>query len=160
MGNDTNNGCTNDSTNDTAPIFIVGYGTFIPNQEVLKSSNIQVCKIHHFRRIWTGETIFPFVLKDPTFQGFYGLVFQVSRNRLAKLDFYEGVDQGMFTRDSIEVELLSGELLSASIYVPTSKTISEYNLSYASDPEDLWMEEIRKNEEICALFPQLIQKIE
>ncbi len=146
--------------NDTSPVYIVGYGTFIPNQTVLKSKDVQVCKIRNFRRIWTGETVFPFVLKDSAFPGFYGLVFQVSPSRLEKLDLYEGVDQGMFTRDSIEVELLSGENLKACTYVPTPKTIAEYNLSFASDPDDRWMEEIRKNSEVCSHFPQLIQKLE
>ncbi|TFH28551.1 MAG: gamma-glutamylcyclotransferase [Promethearchaeota archaeon] len=123
--------------NDMAPVNIIGYGTFISNQTILKSTDVQVCKILNFRRVWTGETVFPFVLKDSTFSGFYGLVFQVSPARLDKLDMYEGVDQGMFTRDSIEVELLSGEILEACIYVPTPKTITEFNLSSTSDPDDL-----------------------
>lgn len=148
-----------DSDSDSdSPIYIVGYGTFIPNQTYLQSSEVKVCIVRNFRRIWRGDTIFPFILEDPTSPGFHALVFSISRSRVEKLDIYEGVDKGFFSRDEIEVEMLNGEKMKAHIYVPTAQTIAEQNLKLEDDLNDRWMEEIRKNGEIVKLFPELMQK--
>lgn len=145
------------NSNDS-PIYIVGYGTFIPNKTYLKSTDVKVCIVRNYRRIWMGDTIFPFILKDPQNFGFYALVFSLSPSHVAKLDVYEGVETGLFTREKISVELLDGTAQEAYIYVPTIQTIKERNLKIEDDLEDCWLEEIQKNKEIVKLFPQLVQK--
>jgi len=146
------------SADQPSQIYIIGYGTFIPNKMFLKS-DVCVCMIQHYRRVWTGETVFPFVLEDPESR-FYGIVFPVSQTRLEKLDFYEGVTDGLFLREVVEVLLDNGEKISAHMYVPSQKTIEEFHLTLESDTEDRWMEEIRKNQEVCSMFPQLLEKLD
>lgn len=139
--------------------YVIGYGTFIPNKTFLKSTDVRVIIVRHYRRIWTRETIFPFVLEDSSFPGFHALMFSVSQSRLAKMDIYEGVDTGLFLRKEILVEDLQGTKFQAYIYVPSSNTIEEYQLTMQSDPEDEWQKEIAKNAQIVETFPELIQKV-
>ena len=146
------------SSKQDPKIYLVGYGTFIPNKMFLES-DVHVCVIKHYRRIWTGETVFPFVLEDPNAR-FYGIVFSVSQTRLEKLDLYEGVDNGLFLRKAVEVQLPNGQALPVFMYVPSQQTIDEFHLTLESDIEDRWMEQIRKNQEVCAMFPQLLEKLE
>ena len=138
-------------------IYLVGYGTFIPNK--MFQSDVHVCIIKHYRRVWTGETVYPFVLEDPNAR-FYGIVFSVSQTRLEKLDLYEGVDNGLFLRKAVEVRLNNGQALPVFMYVPSQRTIDEFHLTLESDTEDRWMEQIRKNQEVCAMFPQLLEKLD
>lgn len=146
------------SSKQDPKIYLVGYGTFIPNKMFLES-DVHICVINHYRRIWTGETVFPFVLEDPNAR-FYGIVFSVSQSRLEKLDLYEGVDNGLFLRKAVEVQLNNGQSLPVFMYVPSQQTIDEFHLTLESDIEDRWMEQIRKNQEVCAMFPQLLEKLD
>ena len=145
------------SSNQDPKIFLVGYGTFIPNK--MFESDVHVCVIKNYRRVWTGETVFPFVLEDPNAR-FYGIVFSVTQTRLEKLDLYEGVDNGLFLRKAVEVQLNNGQSLPVFMYVPSQHTIDEFHLTLESDTEDRWMEQIQKNQEVCARFPQLLEKLD
>ena len=87
-------------------------------------------------------------------------MFSVSQTRLEKLDLYEGVDNGLFLRKAVEVQLHNGQALPVFMYVPSQQTIDEFHLTLESDTEDRWMEQIRKNQEVCTMFPQLLEKLD
>ena len=71
------------------------------------------------------------------------------------MDIYEGVEAGLYTREKIEVEVLSGKIYEAYIYIPTEKCIDEYDLSLDKDLDDQWLEEIKKNKDVCNKFSYL-----
>ena len=129
-------------------IYIIGYGSFITNNILENASTVEVCRLPKYRRLWLKTTIFPFILHDKNYPGIHALCYSIRKDRLDKMDKYEGVDAGLYTRESIEVEGLSGKKYCASIYIPTPKCIQEYNLSLDKDPNDSWLEEIRKNQDI------------
>ena len=149
MGSTTNS--------ESTKVFMVGYGTFITNKTYSEAQSIFLCKLKNYHRIWLKTTIYPFILPDPNYPGIHAICFTINKDQLPALDKYEGVEAGLYTRELIEVELLEGDFCKAFIYIPTKKCIDEFGLNFEKDPNDEWMEEIRKNPEIKKKFPQLLQ---
>jgi gamma-glutamylcyclotransferase (GGCT)/AIG2-like uncharacterized protein YtfP len=141
-------------------VYLIGYGSFITNKILDKASTIEVCKLPKYRRLWLKTTIFPFVLYEENYPGIHALCYSINKDRLGKMDKYEGVDAGLYTRENITVDGLSGKKYQAFIYIPTEKCIQEYNLSLDKDPNDSWLEEIRKNQDICKKYPQLLKPLD
>lgn len=135
---------------------MIGYGTFITNQTYSEAKQVFVCKLRNYRRLWFGTTIYPFIIPDKEFAGLHALCFTLDKERLPSLDKYEGVEAGLYTREEIEVELESGDFCQAFIYIPTQKCINEYELTSTKDPNDSWMNEIKKTPEIGDKFPKLL----
>ena len=54
------------------------------------------------------------------------------------------------------MSLKDGTAEEAIIYVPTEKTIKDYNLTLNIDVEDKWVQEIKKHPKIVVQFPELI----
>lgn len=140
---------------------IVGYGTFITNKMFKLSNDVKVCFVSGFRRIYISSAHFPFALRDPSNSGFYALLFRVKHGEFSRLDDYEGVSAGLFSRDQITI-LVKGEKndyskQKAFIYLPTERTIAEYNLSVDLDKEDKWLKKIRAISEVCEKYPELFE---
>ncbi len=140
-------------------VLMVGYGTFITNETYKNSKDVKVCVVRGYRRLWLKSTFYPFVLPDPNYAGIHGLVFSISKDQLKNLDIYEGVEAGLYSREMLTVQTLDGSTTDAYIYIPTQKCINEFGLSLRKDPEDCWIEEIKKNPKIFERFPKLIQKV-
>ena len=133
---------------------VVGYGTFITRGYWKDKSNVEVCKVIGFRRIFPQGNWFPYVLPDPD-SSFWALKFDVSRKELIQLDYYEGVPSGLYKRTKTMIKLKNGTKKEAFIYVPTDQTIERENLNLAIDKNDRWKQEIRKYPEIVEKFPEL-----
>ena len=140
-------------------VYIIGYGSFITNNILGYASTVEVCKLPKYRRLWLKTTIFPFIIHEENYPGIHALCYSIRKDRLDKMDKYEGVDVGLYTREQIKVEGLSGREYQAFIYIPTEKCIKEYNLSLKKDPNDSCLEEIRKNQENCEKYPQLLRAV-
>ncbi len=137
-------------------MFMIGYGSFLTNQTYFQAKTVFVCRLKGYRRLWMGNTIFPFILPDPSFSGIHALCFSLAKDRLTALDKYEGVSAGLYTREEIIVELLNGDTCVAYIYIPTQKCIQEYGLTVNNDPEDSWLGEIRKIHAVGLKYPELL----
>jgi gamma-glutamylcyclotransferase (GGCT)/AIG2-like uncharacterized protein YtfP len=134
---------------------IVGYGTFITRGLWKDKKNVEVCLVPDFIRIFPEGHWFPFGLP---FKGksFWALKFEVNDQELKQLDYYEGVDSGLFKRIDTEIILKNNTKSSALIYIPTEKTIDTLHLTPELDSEDRWKNEIRKNSEVVKKFPELL----
>lgn len=134
----------------------MGYGTFITKlyYQWKNTIPIKACKVLNYVRIFPEDYPFPFVLPKKG-AAFWALLFEISSSRLKKLDRYEGVHANFYNRVLTKVELKNGKIIQAFIYEPTKKTIKEENLSYKTDMEDKWQEEIKKHPEIVEKFPEL-----
>ena len=97
--------------------YIIGYGSFITSNILDKASTVEVCKLPQYRRLWLQTTIFPFILHEESYPGIHAMCYTISKDRLGKMDKYEGVDAGLYTRENIEVEGLSGKHYQAFIYI-------------------------------------------
>ncbi|QEE15501.1 gamma-glutamylcyclotransferase family protein [Promethearchaeum syntrophicum] len=151
----------NKEENEQNVDLIVGYGTFITNKMFKFSKDVKICFVPKCRRIYVNTEHFPFALDDPSNDGFFALLFRVEHNEFKRLDFYEGVDAGLFYRKKIPI-LVKKDLnyvkKQAYIYLPTEKSISDHNLSLECDKEDKWIEKIRENPDVCEKFPELLEK--
>ena len=141
---------------------IVGYGTFITNKMFKFTKDVKICFVPKCRRIYITSEHFPFALEDPSKDGFFALLFKVEHKEFKRLDFYEGVDAGLFYRKKISI-LVKKDLNNyikkqAFIYLPTEQSISDHKLTLDCDKEDGWIEKIRVNPEVCEKFPELLEK--
>lgn len=134
---------------------IVGYGTFITQKRWLDYTNVAVCLIKGFRRIFPPENWFPYVIPDKKSQ-FWGLKFDVNSSQLSNLDKYEGVRAGLYSRFNVKVVLKDKTEINAEMYVPTKKTINQQKLVLDIDNVDAWKLEIKKHKDIINKFPELI----
>ena len=139
--------------------FLIGYGSFITNKSFIESHTIFLCKIKGYRRLWFKTTVFPFILPDPSFSGIHALCFTIEEEQIKNLDKYEGVDAGLYSREKILVEFIDGNQCYAYIYIPTNKCIQEYDLTFNNDPDDVWMDEIKKFPEVCKKYPELLHHL-
>ncbi|MBD3197718.1 MAG: hypothetical protein GF317_21885 [Candidatus Lokiarchaeota archaeon] len=135
---------------------VVGYGTFITKKLWKNKRNVEVCKVLNFTRIFPKENWFPYVLPKKG-ESFWGLLFDVTSSELKELDYYEGVDSGLYKRVTTVVKTKDKEDKKAFIYVPTEHTINRANLSLEIDTNDRWKEEIKKSQEIVDKFPELVK---
>lgn len=134
---------------------LVAYGTFITNNLWKNYENVEVCLVKNYRRILPPGNWFPYVLPDKNAQ-FWGLKFDVNFDQLIQLDTFEGVKLGLYSRIATKVFLKNDIEISADIYVPTEKTIKQYNIILDIDAEDRWKNEIKKYPELIEKFPELI----
>jgi len=135
-------------------VSIIGYGTFITRGIWKNKKNVEVCIIKDYIRIFPEGNSFPFVLPSEG-SSFYALKFDVTQDELKNLDFYEGVSENYFKRETILAYNKNKELFKAYLYVPTKIMIKNYNLSIEMDENDKWKEEIKKFPEILKVFPEL-----
>ncbi len=136
-------------------VSVIGYGTFISRGIWRTKRNVKVCVVKGYIRIYPEGYWYPFVLPSEG-SSFYALKFDVTKEELRQLDFYEGVSENYFRREIIEVYHKSNEKIQAYIYLPTDQLIIKYNLSVDLDEMDRWREEIKKDPEIIEKFPELI----
>jgi gamma-glutamylcyclotransferase (GGCT)/AIG2-like uncharacterized protein YtfP len=134
---------------------VVGYGTFITRNYWKDKENVEVCKVMDFRRIFPKGNWFPYALPSNG-DSFWALKFDVDLQQLERLDYYEGVQAGLYKRVKTEIFLKNKEKTKAFIYVPTQDTIESQKLSLEIDKEDRWKEEIKKNPEVVEKFPELV----
>jgi gamma-glutamylcyclotransferase (GGCT)/AIG2-like uncharacterized protein YtfP len=137
-------------------ISVVGYGTFITKGYWKNKSNVMVCRVIGFKRIFPKGNWFPYVLPDPD-SSFWALKFDVNQEELRKLDYYEGVPSGLYKRVKTVIELKDGSKIQALIYVPTESTIKREDLALDMDKSDRWKQEIAKHLEIIEEFPELVK---
>ena len=141
---------------------IVGYGTFITNKMFKFSKDVKICFVPKCRRIYINSEHFPFALDDPTNEGFFALLFKVEHKEFKRLDYYEGVDAGLFYRKKVSILVKKDLTIYAKklafIYLPTEQSISDHNLTLDCDKEDGWIEKIRANPDVCEKFPELLEK--
>ncbi|MFX0070961.1 MAG: gamma-glutamylcyclotransferase family protein [Candidatus Hermodarchaeota archaeon] len=135
-------------------ISIVGYGTFITHRHWKNKSNVEICTVINYVRIFPKGNWFPYVLplKGASFKA---LKFDVNEQELEALDQYEGVYAGLYRRVQTEVFLNENRKRKAFIYVPTENTIKTQNLSIEIDRNDRWKEEMYKYPELREKFPEL-----
>ncbi|TXT58779.1 MAG: hypothetical protein BAJALOKI1v1_1550008 [Promethearchaeota archaeon] len=133
---------------------VVGYGTFITRGYWKDKSNVRVCKVIGFRRVFPEGNWFPYVLPDKE-SSFWALKFDVNLEELRELDIYEGVPAGLYKRIKTIIQVKDGIEEKAFIYVPTEKTITQQQLTIDMDKTDRWKEEIKKHHEIVDKFPKL-----
>ncbi len=136
-------------------ISVVGYGTFITRELWKEMKNVEPCLVKNHARIFPKGNWFPYVLPKEG-ASFWALKFDANEPQLKQLDYYEGVEAGLYERVLIPIIVKSGESKRAYIYIPTRQTIERQGLSPSMDPEDRWKEEIKKKPEIVAKFPELI----
>ncbi|MFX0019634.1 MAG: gamma-glutamylcyclotransferase family protein [Promethearchaeota archaeon] len=136
-------------------VSVIGYGTFISRGIWRTKRNVEVCLIEGYIRIYPEGFWYPCVLPSER-SSFYALKFDVTKEELRYLDFYEGVSENYFKREIIEVYLKNNEKVQAYIYLPTDQLITKYKLSVNLDEKDRWKEEIKKDSEIIEKFPELI----
>jgi len=135
-------------------IKVVGYGTFITRGIWKNKQKVEPCFVKGYKRILPPGNWFPFVLKCEN-NSFWALKFEINENELRELDFYEGVELGLFERQKIPIYLKNGKEDQAYIYLPTQKTINQFKLDLKCDDKDLWKEVIKKDKEIINRFPEL-----
>ena len=140
--------------------YLIGFGSFITSKRPFEEfSEVEICKLPNFRRLWFKKTIFPYIIPDSSFSGIHVLCFTIKKDRLPHLDKYEGVDTGLYTRVKIEVKNLKEELREAFIYISTDKCIQKCKLQIERDPDDAWLDEIEKNEAVCKKYPELLHHL-
>ena len=141
--------------------FVIGYGTFITNKMFKFTNDVKICFVPKCRRIYIPSEHFPFALEDPSKDGFFALLFKVENKEFKRLDFYEGVDAGLFYRKKIFIFVKKESNYvkkQAFIYLPTEQSISDHKLSLECDKDDKWIEKIRENPDVCEKFPELLEK--
>lgn len=136
-------------------ISIVGYSTFITKGLWEGKKNVEPCLVTDYVRILPRGNWFPYVLPKKG-SSFWVLKFDVNKLELMQLDFYEGVDAGLYKRKSIKVTLKNSKSISAFIYIPTEHTIRSQGLTPDTDTTDKWKDAIKKYPEIIEQFPELI----
>jgi len=118
---------------------IVGYGTFITNKMFKLTKDVKVCFVPKCRRIYIPSEHFPFALEDPSKDGFFALLFKVEHKEFKRLDFYEGVDAGLFYRKEISIlvkkDIKTYDKEKAFIYLPTEQSISDHNITLDRDKD-------------------------
>ncbi len=135
-------------------ISIVGYGTFITRNLWIDKTNVEICLVKNFTRIYPKGNWFPYALSSNG--SFKALKFDVDKQELETLDLIEGVSEGLFERVTTEIYLKNNTKSSAFIYIPTNNTIISQNLTLELDKKDRWKEEILKNSEVINKFPELV----
>ncbi|MHA1688673.1 MAG: gamma-glutamylcyclotransferase family protein [Promethearchaeota archaeon] len=140
---------------DEELISVIGYGTFLTKGLWKNKKNVEPCLVKDHVRILPEGKWYPFVLEKKG-ESFWALKFSVSKEELKQLDYYEGVDAGLYKRVLITVTLKNGKKTSAYIYVPTETTIKRCGLDPSIDKQDRWKEELKKNPELIKEFPELI----
>lgn len=133
---------------------IIGYGTFLTHNLWKDKPNVEVCLVKNFTRIYPKGGWFPYALRSNS--SFKALKFDVNKRELETLDLIEGVYEGLFERVKTEIYLKNDKKSTASIYIPTDKTIKSQNLSLELDEIDRWKEEISKCVEVIKKFPELL----
>jgi gamma-glutamylcyclotransferase (GGCT)/AIG2-like uncharacterized protein YtfP len=134
---------------------VVGYGTFITKHHWQDKSNVEVCKVKNYKRIFPPGCWFPYVLPCKE-SSFWALKFDVNEHELNNLDYYEGVSSNLFKRVKIQINLKDHREIKAFIYIPTEQTIASEKLTLEIDENDRWKEEIKKFPNIIKKFPQLL----
>ena len=135
---------------------VIGYGTFLTRGYWKNKVNLEICKISGFRRILPVGNGFPYIIIDKE-SSFWALKFDVTKEELQKLDYYEGTSVGFYKRIQINVEMKNGKEKKAFIYIPTEDTIKRENLSTEIDKYDKWKDIISKYHELVEKFPELIR---
>ncbi|TFG09216.1 MAG: gamma-glutamylcyclotransferase [Promethearchaeota archaeon] len=135
-------------------VSVIGYGTFITHGHWKNKSNVRVCTVKNYIRIFPKGNWFPYVLPSEG-ASFKALIFEVNKQELEALDRYEGVHAGLYKRVETDVFLKNDEKKRAYIYVPTEKTINSQDLSVDLDKNDRWKEEMYRYAEIRDKFPEL-----
>ena len=141
------------NTSDSNLRAIIGYGTFITRGLWKNKTNVEVCTVNNFTRIYPKGSWFPYALKSAG--SFKALKFAVSKEEIKLLDEIEGVDSGLFKRVMVDILLKNNQSSSAFMYIPTEETIVSQKLTLESDKIDRWKEEIKKIPEIVRNFPDL-----
>ena len=136
-------------------ISVIGYGTFITHGHWKNKENVEVCIVFNFIRIFPKGNWFPFVLPLEN-SSFWALKFDVNETQLEELDYYEGIQTGLYERYQTEIILKNNKKSKAFIYVPTKETINSLDLNPELDLNDKWKEEIKKIPEIIIKFPELV----
>jgi len=136
-------------------VSVIGYGTFISRGIWRTKKNLEVCIVKDYVRIYPKGHWYPFILPSGG-SSFYALKFDVTKEELRNLDFYEGISENHFKREIIEVYRKNNEKIQAYIYLPTDQLITKYKISVNLDEKDRWKEEIKKYPEIIEKFPELI----
>ena len=136
-------------------ISVIGYGTFITRGHWKDKNNVEICKVPNFIRIFPKGNWFPFVLPLKN-SSFWALKFDVNQEQLIQLDYYEGIQTGLYERYEIEIILKNNKSSHALIYVPTQDTINSLKLAPDLDLNDRWKEEIKKYPEVVLNFPELV----
>ena len=72
------------------------------------------------------------------------------------LDYYEGISSNLFERVETKIYLKDNRNITAFIYIPTEQTIFSEKLTIEIDPDDRWVEEIKKFPDIVKEFPELL----
>jgi gamma-glutamylcyclotransferase (GGCT)/AIG2-like uncharacterized protein YtfP len=135
---------------------IFGYGTFITSGIYQNYSHVRAAYLSGYIRILRPVDSFPFILSAETSnekKGFWGLVFEVDREGLARLDFYEG---SLYSRIPVNIQYSNRSTETVMVYYPTKNTINQCQLlDYITD-EDLWrIRIIERHPEIIEQFPEL-----
>ncbi len=136
---------------------VVGYGTFITRRLWKQHPTRQVCWVLGHRRVYDPRFApFPFAIKSAD-SSFLGILFPATESELERLDYYEGVDSGLYYRKTCTVRLAgTNQIESAWIYLPTEKTSSRPGFPW-TDTVDLWMiDVILKDPELRSLFKEFI----
>ncbi|MFX0026630.1 MAG: gamma-glutamylcyclotransferase family protein [Candidatus Hermodarchaeota archaeon] len=136
-------------------VSVIGYGTFISCGIWRTKKNVEICEVKDYIRIFPKGHWYPFILPSEG-SSFYALKFDITKEELRELDFFEGVSENYFKREIIEVYRKNNEKIQAFIYLPTDQLITKHKLSVSLDDKDKWKEEIKKDSEIIEKFPELI----
>lgn len=136
-------------------ISVIGYGTFITRGHWKDKNNVEISKVPNFIRIFPKGNWFPFVLPLKN-SSFWALKFDVNQEQLIQLDYYEGIQTGLYERYEIEIILKNNKSSNALIYVPTQDTINSLKLAPDLDLNDRWKEEIKKYPDVVLNFPELV----
>jgi hypothetical protein len=133
---------------------VVGYGTFITKYYWKDKFNVEVCKVLDYIRIFPQGYWFPYAIQCEG-SSFWALKFDVYKQDLDNLDYYEGVHSNLFERVETQIILKDGKKLNAFIYVPSEETIIKEKLTLDIDKHDRWKEEIKNFPDIIKKFPEL-----
>jgi hypothetical protein len=134
---------------------VVGYGTFITRGYWKSKKNVEICLVRDYIRIFPPGNWFPYVLPCKL-SSFFALKFDVNKEELGKIDFYEGIIEKHFERKIVKILLKNKNIISAFIYVPSESTIKSQKLTPEIDKNDCWKEEIKKFPKLVSMFPELI----
>jgi gamma-glutamylcyclotransferase (GGCT)/AIG2-like uncharacterized protein YtfP len=151
--------------NELNRINVFIYGTIITKELFRKAgaTEIEVAFLLKYRRLFNPAVAsFPFAISDPTNSGFFGLKIAVETGKkmqgLDYLDHYEGAGKygDLYVHQPVTVRLRGNRSCEAIVYVPTEKTVKDYELSPAIDLTDAWRDKFNQYPWLQARYPELL----
>lgn len=82
-------------------------------------------KIKDFSLYWPGESSFPFILRDESWEVAEEIYYDVGDETIDKIDGIEGVDSALFQRELVKVETRKGNF-EAVAYIAGARLRTRY----------------------------------